>query len=115
MTPGIPTVSPDAPRAEVLKVVTSLRIGAVPVAEHGRVLGVVSKGDLAIRNGTTARELMTPAVHWVTPDYPIRSAAQRMLSLGVHRLLVMRDGQPLGVVTATNFLKALLAEPPASP
>jgi CBS domain-containing protein len=108
MTRSVVSVAPEARKAEVVALVKQRRVGGVAVIDRGHVVGVVSKGDLVEREGTTARELMSPVVHSVRSDYPIRAAAQRMLALGLHRLLVVDDGVPVGVVTATDFLRELV-------
>lgn len=110
MTRTVVSVSPSTPRAQVVELFRAHGFGAVPVLRDGHVVGVVSKGDVALRDGSTAAEIMTPVVHTVPPDFPVRKAAQRMLSLGIQRLLVVDRGAPVGVVTATDFLRALLAE-----
>ncbi len=108
MTRRIAAVAPETGRAEIITSIQQLHVGAVPVVDHGHLVGVISKGDLLVRTGQTARELMTPVIHSVPPDLPTRVAAQRMLAMKVHRLFVVESGVPVGIVTATDFLRELL-------
>jgi len=109
MSRVVVTVRVDETRAHVIDALKRHRIGAVPVADSGgHVVGVISKGDLVSREGNIARDLMTPVVHTVRPDFPAIPAARRMLGLGLHRLLVVDAGAPVGVVTAIDFLRELL-------
>ncbi len=109
MTRLATTVTPEAARPSVVAAIQQSQIGAVPVVNQGRLVGVISKGDLLARAGTVARELMTPVIHSVPPDLPVRAAAQRLLAMRVHRLFVVAAGVPVGIVTATDFLRELLA------
>jgi CBS domain-containing protein len=55
----------------------------------------------------TAEELMTRSLCALPPTTPVREAAESMLRAGVHRILVMDDGELLGVVTTTDIVKAV--------
>ncbi len=104
----VTTVAPDATRSGVIASIQQHHVGAVPVVDGGRLVGVISQGDLLVRTGATARELMTPVIHSVPPNLPARTAAARMLAMRVHRLFVVEAGVPVGIVTATDFLRDLL-------
>jgi CBS domain-containing protein len=108
MTRSIVSVSPSTSREQVLDAIVRHRIGGVAVVDHSRLVGVISKGDLLARTGITARDLMTPVVHSIPPNLPVRAAASRMLTMNIQRLLVVDEGVPVGVVTATDFLRDLL-------
>jgi CBS domain-containing protein len=55
----------------------------------------------------TAAEAMTRVVRSVPPQASPSEAAASMLRAGVHRLLVMENGQLLGLVTTTDLLRVL--------
>jgi len=52
-------------------------------------------------------EVMTRQLLAVAPDADVREAARRMIIGGVHRLLVMEDGQLAGVVTTSDLVEAI--------
>ena len=56
----------------------------------------------------TAREVMTSHVVTVNETDTVEEAIRRMYEHNVHRLPVVRDGQPVGVVTRQNLLRLLL-------
>jgi len=55
----------------------------------------------------TVEEVMTTALSSVSPDDTVREAARYMLRNGVHRVLVMDDGELVGVLSTTDFVKAV--------
>jgi CBS domain-containing protein len=67
----------------------------------------------------TVSEAMTRALCAVRPEATIASAADYMLRVGVHRVLVIDAGKLVGILTTTDFVRAVaegrLAEVPATP
>lgn len=63
--------------------------------------------DVELASTYTAADIMTRNLCALPPDTPIRTAAQRMVRLGVHRLLVMEGGKLVGIVTSMDFLRAV--------
>jgi CBS domain-containing protein len=55
----------------------------------------------------TVDEVMTRRVITVPPDAPVRSAAKKMTEEHVHRLLVVEDGSPVGILTTSDVVKAV--------
>lgn len=55
--------------------------------------------------GTTARDLMTENVVTATEETPVRQVAHLMLSHGINRVPIVRDGQVVGIVTRADVLK----------
>lgn len=91
-------------------------IGAAPVVnDAGRAVGVLSRSDvlLAATAGVDAapvREVMTPAVIAVGPDGSTRDAADALVRHAVRRVFVVdEEGVPIGVVTASDLFRALVA------
>lgn len=110
--------------------------GAPVIDEHHRVVGVISLSDLAdpdrtpsedpgypiyyrVTDGWTdtvggqgysrpgrVADVMTAAVISVAADATVVEATQRLLQLGVHRLLVVHGDRLSGVVSAVDLLRA---------
>src|SRR5271165_7220713 len=70
---GIEWVSPDTPVRTLAKKMRQYDIGAIPVGERDRLVGMVTDRDITVRgvaNGKdlsklTARDVMTKGVIWV--------------------------------------------------
>jgi len=66
--------------------------------------------DLEPAADLLVRDIMTPAVDSVPEDATVSEVATRMLDSHVHRLLVTRDGAPVGIVTTSDLLGLLIDE-----
>jgi CBS domain-containing protein len=97
MHKGAQWVSPDTPITTVAKTMLEQDIGAIPVGENDRLVGMVTDRDIAVRglaNGKdvshlTARDIMTTGIVWCRDSDEVNQAAQMMESKQVRRLPVI--------------------------
>jgi CBS domain-containing protein len=126
---GVPTSASVAEAAELMR---EHAIGDVLVLDDGRVEGVVTDRDLAIRvlaehrepANTTAGDVCSPNVASVSPDAPVNEAVSLMRDRAVRRLPVIgQDGKVQGMVSIgdlamsedpTSALADISAAPPNS-
>ena len=54
------------------------------------------------------REIMTPAVYSVPEDLPVSRVAETMIDSHIHRLLVTRGTQVVGIITTSDLLGLLV-------
>ena len=54
------------------------------------------------------RDIMNPDVFWVEEDAPVSDLAMKMLREHLHRLLVLRDGEVVGIVSTSDLLGLLV-------
>jgi len=134
MTAEVLTVSPEAPLKDVAAILAEHGISGVPVCDAGgRVLGVVSEGDILFKeqgvrerhggalawlvdgsrwqdtskaSARTAGEAMTSPAITITQDRPAAAAARIMLDRAVNRLPVVRDGILVGIVSRSDLVRA---------
>ena len=135
MTTDVTTVQPDASLKDVAEILATQRISGVPVVDaEGRVLGVVSEGDIVgieagealdERGGLlgrllraappdrlearTAEQAMSAPALTITPRTEVAEAARTMTDAGVNRLPVVDgDGKILGIVTRADLVRAFV-------
>lgn len=139
MIKDVITVGPEALILDVATLMLERRISGVPVVdEAGRLLGVLSEGDLIrrpeietdkIRRGwlglfvsieekardfvkshaRLAREVMTQPAISVAPETPLAEVVHLMERKRIKRLPVVAQGKLVGIVTRTDLLRALVA------
>ena len=89
------------------------QVGALPVLEGQRLVGIVTERDLtaALAEGADAEvtpvsDYMTSAPEVLRPDSELADAAHLMLELGIRHLPVVRSGQLIGVLSMRDVLDA---------
>ncbi|HVZ92342.1 MAG TPA: CBS domain-containing protein [Rhizomicrobium sp.] len=130
MHKGATWVEASTPVANVARKMRSEDIGAIPVGEHDRLIGMVTDRDLCCRalgnrhdpKGLTARQVMSKPILYCREDDAIATAVSKMKKAKVRRLPVIDAKKRLvgmlslgdlsakvGKQTSAEALKALAA------
>lgn len=139
MTTEVITVAPDTSVQDLARLMSERGISGVPVVENGRLVGIVSEGDLLHRTETgterrTARrrwrwfdspaeeasdyikthgrkvgEIMTRDVISVDEKTDLAEVAMLMETKRVKRVPVLRGGRLVGIISRANLVRALAA------
>jgi CBS domain-containing protein len=137
MVTSVISVGPDLPVQAVANTLVKNNISGVPVISHdGKLLGIVSEGDLLRRvethterrrswwldmissnrnlaaefvktHGLTAKDVMTSRVVTTGPDTPLHEIADLMENHGVKRIPIVENGRVVGIVSRANLIQAL--------
>jgi len=108
MHKGTQWVSPDTPVTALAKMMLEQDIGAIPVGENDRLIGMVTDRDIALRavgNGhdisrLTARSVMTEGIVWCRDTDDVSQAVQIMGSKQVRRLPVIdKNKRMVGILS----------------
>jgi CBS-domain-containing membrane protein len=88
--------------------------GAPALSSLGRLVGIVSKADLAdprrrtSEHPSTVRDVMTRVIYAVRAGDSILAAVRLMIDEDIHRVLVVGDeGEVVGIVTPMDVLRAV--------
>lgn len=139
MTKDVIAVAPKTTIRDAAGLMVDHGISGLPVVtDDGRMVGIVTEGDLILRqkperkvpwwdlslspgeelareyqklHGMTVAEVMTRAVVWIGPDAPIESAAELLDRHRIRRLPVIEDSRLVGIVSRADLIKALAAAP----
>ncbi len=101
------------PVREAVNLLASKRIGAVPVLEEGRVIGIFSERDVIYQLAEggpkvldqTVGAVMTSPVISVSPETPILEALGVMTRRRVRHLPVVRDDRIVGFLSIGDLVK----------
>ena len=102
MHKGVEWVGPDIPVPELAKLMRDHDIGAIPIGENDRLIGMVTDRDIVCKGLTqdnfdagraTARDVMTPGIHCCREDDDLAKAVRHMEELQVRRLPVINQSK----------------------
>jgi len=125
MSSPVITVDPDIPIMQALDLMRKNRIRRMPVVKEGKMVGIISEGDLlnAAPSDATSlsvwelnyligkikvKEIMTEDVITVSADTPIEEAAYLMDENKIGGLPVMEQGKLVGLITETDLFRIFL-------
>lgn len=142
MTPNVVTVGPETLVSEVANLFVERGISGVPVVDgEGKLVGIVSEGDLMRRtetgterhaswwlrnfgadtdlaaeyrrsHGLKVKDVMTRSVVQVSPEATIGEVAEVLEKNRIKRVPVTRNGRLLGIVSRANLMRVLAATKP---
>ena len=102
MHKGVDWVGPETPVAELAKLMCEHDIGAIPIGEDDKLIGMVTDRDIVCKGLaqagfdarlTTAREVMTEGIHCCREDDDLAKAIRHMEELKVRRLPVINKSR----------------------
>lgn len=103
-------MNPKTPLNEIAQVMESDDIGAVPLVEGERLVGIVTDRDIVVRavakgkdlKGMPASEVASSELVTVHPDDDLSDALELMAKHQVRRLAVCADDRLVGVVAQAD-------------
>jgi len=108
---ALPLGTPSMPVPAMLTEMTAKGLGCIGLVEAGRLVGIVTDGDLRRRLNaesftTVAEALMTKAPRTISPDAPLAHAIAMMNERKIMTLFVVKDDAPVGVLHMHDLLTA---------
>lgn len=125
MTPNPISITPDTPVVDAHKLMKDNRIRRLPILRNGKLVGIVTLGDVRgaepseatslsiwelnyLISRLTADRVMTREVISVTPDTPITKAAQLMLEKRIAGLPVLEGDSLVGIITESDIFRMVV-------
>ena len=106
-----PQVGPDSPLAEVVLQMSQGRCGATAVLEAGRIVGIITDGDLRRhleapqQANTTASALMSAAPKTLESEHLAVHALRILEQHAISQIIVTKDGEYAGMVHLHDLIK----------
>jgi len=137
MTSDVLTVDQDASVLEAVRLMLQRKISGLPVVDaSGTLVGMVTEGDFLRRSemgterhhprwieffmgagrladeyvhasGRKVRDVMTPEIHAVTEESPLKDVVAMMERHSIKRVPVLRGRVLAGIITRSNLLRAM--------
>ncbi|MFN7564303.1 MAG: CBS domain-containing protein [Prosthecobacter sp.] len=111
------TISPEATVFEAIECMAEKNIGALPVVDSGRLVGILSERDymskVAIKGRsskeTAVRDIMVRDVVTVHPGQTVSECMSLVTERRVRHLPVVEDGALLGMVSIGDLVRWTIA------
>ena len=116
MHKGVECVSPDTAINSIAKKMLALDVGAIPIAQDGKLVGMITDRDIAIRcvadNADTskvkAKDVMTQGVVYCRDNEDVEDAVRIMEGKQIRRLPVLNEAmQMVGMVSLGDVSHAV--------
>jgi CBS domain-containing protein len=125
MTPDPVTAPPTMSLPDALQLMQQHNIRRLPVVEHGKLIGIVTRGDLRgaqpsqvtslsvfelhyLIGRVTLNEIMTRNPLTVTDTTTIQDTARLMLQRKISGLPVVKDGRLVGIITESDIFRLVV-------
>ncbi len=110
------STGPDATVFEAIQIMAERNIGALPVLERGRLVGIISERDytrkVALKGksskDTKVREILAPPVI-ASPDDTIEACMKLMTSNRVRHLPILQGNELLGLVSIGDLVNWIIS------
>jgi CBS domain-containing protein len=109
MHKGVDWVSPDTPVSELAKLMRDHDVGAIPIGENDRLVGMVTDRDIVCKGlarenfdarDATARDVMTAEIHCCSEDDDLAKAVRHMEELKIRRLpVISKNKRMIGILS----------------
>ncbi len=128
MTANPISIDPKTTLPEANKLMKECHIRRLPVVDHGKLVGIVTLGDVREAQPSdatslsifelnyllaklTIEKIMTRDPITIAPGATIREAAQVMLDRKIGGLPVVEEGKLVGIITESDIFRVLVQEP----
>ena len=113
MTRDVQAVEPSDTVVEAARLMAERDVGALPVVERGRAVGIITDRDIAVRGVARGRaqadtrvdEIMTPDPVSVSELETVEAAIELMERERIRRVVVTGDGYVKGIISLADLAR----------
>jgi len=111
-SPAVWSVPPSATVFEAIKLMAAQNIGALPVLEEGRLVGIFTERDYTRKvalhgkssKETQVREIIAAEVVSVTPEHSVADCMRMMTEHRVRHLPVLQNSELVGIISIGDLV-----------
>ena len=113
MTPNVEYISPDTKLSEAAGKMRDLDVGALPIGENDKLVGMLTDRDITIRGvaegkdpkEVSVRDAMTENVVYCYDDEDLSAASKTMREKQIRRVIVLnRDKRMVGICSLGDLV-----------
>lgn len=112
------SLTPESRVFDALEIMADKNIGAMPVLESEKIVGMFSERDYARKvilkgkasKDTHVEEIMSTKVHTVSPEQSIQECMELMTEYRIRHLPVLDNGKLIGLISIGDVVKAIISE-----
>jgi len=114
MSKNVKTARPDSLISDVVAKMNKFRIGSVVVVQGRKPVGIITERDIlrkVVEPGldprtVKARDIMSAPILIINEEVSVEEAASIMTRNSIKKLPVVKNGNLVGIVTATDLVKS---------
>src|SRR5271157_2025201 len=111
------SISPDATVFEAIQLMADKNVGALPVMDNSRLIGIISERDYTRKvilkglssKDTLVRDIMTREVLTASPSDSIEDCIRVMTEKRVRHLPVLEGTKMIGILSIGDVLKSVIS------
>jgi CBS domain-containing protein len=111
------TISPGATVFDAIRLLAAKNIGALPVVEEDRLIGMFSERDYTRKvalegktsHKTLVREIISTEVVSATPQHTIEDCMRLMTDKHIRHLPVLEDGKMVGMISIGDMVNWIIS------
>lgn len=115
---GILSIPPDATVLTAITIMSEKNVGALPVLDGEKLVGILSERDYARKvilmsrssDETLVKDIMTGNVITVTPDSTNEDCMSLMTEKHLRHLPVVENSRVIGMISIGDVVKAIISE-----
>lgn len=110
------SISPDATVFEALQLMSEKNVGAIPVVDGNKLVGILSERDYTRKvvlvgrssKETPVKEIMTAKTVTAEPGDTVGACMRRMTANKVRHLPVMKEEEMLGIISIGDLVNFMI-------
>ncbi|HEY0734694.1 MAG TPA: CBS domain-containing protein [Herpetosiphonaceae bacterium] len=112
------TITPDASVFDAIKLMSDKGVGALPVVEGEKLVGIISERDYARKvilqgrssRDTQIREIMTAKVYYIRAEQSIEDGMALMTDKRIRHLPVFENDHMIGIVSIGDLVREIISQ-----